>query len=88
MSNRNKFVKVIQCLVTAVTLVPTVNNHNRMAFKKISDDLKEAALRLRLRGRDTDDEICDITGFSKKTLRRAQAQKNLTGSVTAHKPIG
>jgi transposase len=52
-----------------------------MVYKKISNDLKEAALRLKARGRDTDHEISLITGFSTRTLYHAYQHKLLTGSV-------
>jgi hypothetical protein len=50
-------------------------------YRKISDDLKEAALRLKARGHDTNYEISQITGFSTRTLYRACRHKLLTGSV-------
>ncbi|KAF9030615.1 hypothetical protein BJ165DRAFT_1358753 [Panaeolus papilionaceus] len=59
-----------------------------MVYRKISADLKEAALRLKARGHDTDEEICFITGFSTCTLYRACQQKALTGSAAPATPIG
>jgi transposase len=59
-----------------------------MVFRKISDDLKEAAVRLKERGRDTDEEIGEITGMSKRSIYRAQERKWLTGSVAPALAIG
>jgi len=42
-----------------------------MVYRHISDDLKEAAIRLKNRGRDTNYEIKEITGMSTCTLGRA-----------------
>ncbi len=50
-----------------------------MVYRKISDDLKEAALRLEARGRDTVYDIVAITGFSLRTFYRARQQKLRTG---------
>ena len=52
-----------------------------MGYKHISDDLKEAAVRLKERGQDTDLEISQITGFSTRTLYRVLRRKAATGSV-------
>ena len=49
---------------------------------------KEAAIRLRNRGRDTNHEIKEITGFSTRTLTRAIQCKQLTGSVAKAQAIG
>ena len=59
-----------------------------MVYRHISDDLKEAAIRLKNRGRDTDHEIRQITGFSTKTLNRAIQCKQATGSVAKAQAIG
>lgn len=59
-----------------------------MVNRKISDDLKEAALRLQQRGRDTTEEILSIVGFSKSTLYRTERRKNLTGSVAKAQVLG
>jgi transposase len=59
-----------------------------MVYRKISNDLKEAALRLKARGRDTNYEISQITGFSTRTLYRARRRKLLTGSVAPAHAIG
>ena len=59
-----------------------------MVYRRISDDLKEAAIRLKNRGRDTDHEIRQITGFSTKTLNRAIRRKQATGSVAKAQAIG
>ncbi|KAJ7080906.1 hypothetical protein B0H15DRAFT_786782 [Mycena belliarum] len=53
-----------------------------MPNRRISDDLKEAALRLEDRGRDTTEEVLEIVGFSRSTLYRARKRKILTGWVT------
>ena len=52
-----------------------------MGYKHISDDLKEAAVRLKERGQDTDLEISQITGFSTRTLYHVLRCKAATGSV-------
>jgi len=59
-----------------------------MVYRKISNDLKEAALRLKARGRDSNYEILLITGFSTRTLYRARQRKLLTGSAAPAQPIG
>jgi transposase len=59
-----------------------------MVYRKISNDLKEAALRLKARGRDTAQEISQITGFCTRTLYRARQRKLLTGSVAPAQAIG
>jgi len=59
-----------------------------MVYRKISNDLKEAALRLKARGRDSNYEISLITGFSTRTLYRARRRKLLTGSAAPAQPIG
>ncbi|KAJ7675267.1 hypothetical protein B0H17DRAFT_946088 [Mycena rosella] len=53
-----------------------------MPNRRISDDLKEAALRLQDRGRDTTKEILQIICFSRSTLHRTCRHKVLTGHVT------
>lgn len=59
-----------------------------MVYRHISDDLKEAAIRLKNQGRDTNHEIKEITGFSIRTLTRAIQRKQLTGSVAKAQAIG
>jgi transposase len=59
-----------------------------MVYRKISTDLKEAAIRLKSRGRDTDYEISQIVGFSTRTLYRARRQKLLTGSAAPAQAVG
>lgn len=59
----------------------------QMGNRRISDDLKEAALRLKAHG-DSDSEITRITGFSQRTLYRIQLRKQQTGSVTKALAIG
>lgn len=59
-----------------------------MVYRKISDDLKDAALRLKARGRDTNFEISQITGFCTRTLYRAHQRKLLAGSVAPLQAIG
>lgn len=59
-----------------------------MVYRKISDDLKEAALRLDARGRDDVYEIAAIAGFSVRTFYRARRQKYQTGSVAKEAAIG
>lgn len=53
-----------------------------MGNRRISDDLKEAALRLQDRGRDSTREILKIVAFSRSTLHRTRKRKVLTGHVT------
>lgn len=59
-----------------------------MVYRKISNDLKEAALRLKARGRDTVYDIVAITGFSIRTFYRVRQQKLRTGSVAKQDAIG
>ena len=59
-----------------------------MVYRHISDDLKEAAIRLRNQGQDTNHEIKEITSFSTRTLTRAIRCKQLTGSVAKAQAIG
>jgi transposase len=58
-----------------------------MGNRKISDDLKEAALRLRQDGQ-TPGYIKHITGISRRTLFRTQKRKHDTGSVAKAQAIG
>ena len=51
-----------------------------MPNRRISDDLKEASLRMKARAYGLA-EICTITGFSAATFYWAQKRKLLTGSV-------
>jgi transposase len=59
-----------------------------MVNRRISDDLKMAALRLHARGRDSLREILRIVKFSRKTFNRAQRRYRLTGSVAKAEVIG
>ena len=59
-----------------------------MVNRRISDDLKLAALRLKARGRDSVSEILDIVGFSKKTFYRVQGQFRRIGTVAKANAIG
>jgi transposase len=59
-----------------------------MGYRKISNDFKDAALRLKARGWDTNYEISQITGFSTRTLYCAHQHKLLTGSVAPLQAIG
>ena len=59
-----------------------------MGNRRISDDLKEATLRMKTRGRDTTKEILAIAGFSRNTLYRARKRKHLTGSVAKAQVLG
>jgi len=59
-----------------------------MVNRRISDDLKLAALRLKARGRDSVSEILDIVGFSKKTFYRIQGQFRRIGTVAKADAIG
>src|ERR1700690_3055946 len=58
-----------------------------MANRKISDDLKAAALRLHARG-DSAKEITRITNFSLSTLARLRRRFRLTGSISRAVAIG
>jgi len=57
-----------------------------MGNRKISNDLKLAALRLRARG-DSDKEVGRIMGISLSTLSRLRRRYHLTGSVSCAPPI-
>jgi transposase len=87
-------VGVVTFKCDAPTTLTTLINPSRLAhvglmvYRHISDDLKEAAIRLKNRGRDTDHEIREITGFSTKTLHRAIRRKHATGSVAKAQAIG
>ena len=59
-----------------------------MVNRRISDDLKLAALRLKACGRDSVSEILDIVGFSKKTFYRVQGQFRRIGTVAKANAIG
>ncbi|KAF8812903.1 hypothetical protein BYT27DRAFT_7085843 [Phlegmacium glaucopus] len=59
-----------------------------MVYRKISDDLKEAALQLDAHGRDSVYDIAAIMGFSIRTFYRARRQKLRTGSVAKQQAIG
>ena len=58
-----------------------------MGNRKISDDLKEASLRMKAR-LYSDEEVLAIVGFSRSTLKRAARRKALTGSVAKKQAIG
>ncbi|TFK68880.1 hypothetical protein BDN72DRAFT_870819 [Pluteus cervinus] len=58
-----------------------------MGNRRISNDLKGAAVRLKNRGRDTDEETTKIVGFSVRTVYRTLRQKRLTGSVAKAQAI-
>jgi transposase len=58
-----------------------------MGNRKISDDLKEASLRMKAR-LYSDEEVLAIVGFSRSTLKRAARRKALTGSVARKQAIG
>ncbi|KAJ7712084.1 hypothetical protein B0H16DRAFT_1272543, partial [Mycena metata] len=53
-----------------------------MPNHRISDDLKEAMLRLEERGRNSTAEILKIAQFSRSTLCRSRRRQRETGSVT------
>jgi transposase len=57
-----------------------------MGNRKISDDLKLAALRLRA-CRDSDKEVGRIMGISLSTLSRIRHRYHLTGSVSCAPPV-
>jgi transposase len=59
-----------------------------MVYRHISDDLKKAAIRLKHRGRDSNSEISQIGGFSKRTLFRILRRKQATGSVAKAQAVG
>jgi hypothetical protein len=58
-----------------------------MGNQRISDDLKEAALRMKAH-EYCDEEILEISRFSLSTLKRAARRKRLMGSVTKVQAIG
>ncbi|KAI0038083.1 hypothetical protein FA95DRAFT_1469156, partial [Auriscalpium vulgare] len=58
-----------------------------MGNRRISDDLKDAALRMLERGHRKS-EVLAVVGFSKSTLARAGTRKQLTGSVSCAPAIG
>lgn len=59
----------------------------RMGNRKISDDLKHAALRLRARGHDSDKEVTKLVGFSLSTLFQTARQFRNTRTVTKAQAI-
>lgn len=59
-----------------------------MGNRRISDDLKMAALRLKARGRDSIPEILDIVRFSQRTFYRLRQRYRHTGSVAKAEAIG
>jgi transposase len=58
-----------------------------MVNRRISDDLKMAALRLKAKGHSVT-EILDITRFSRNTFHRAQRRYNQVGTVAKAQAIG
>lgn len=58
-----------------------------MGNRRISDDLKEAALRMKTQNYSTE-EVLNIAQFSLSTLDRAARRKRLTGSVAKAQAIG
>ena len=58
-----------------------------MGNRKISNDLKEASLRMKAR-LYPDEEVLAVVGFSRSTLKRAAHRKALTGSVAKKQAIG
>jgi transposase len=58
-----------------------------MVNRKISDDLKEVALRMKNRAYTTK-EVLKIVDFSRSTLQRAKRRKLLTGSAAKAQAIG
>ncbi|KAJ7759964.1 hypothetical protein B0H16DRAFT_1301337 [Mycena metata] len=59
-----------------------------MGNRSISDDLKEALLRLEDRGRDSTSEILKVGQISRSTLCRARKRRRETGSVAKAQAIG
>jgi len=58
-----------------------------MGNRRISNDLKEAALRMKAHAY-SDEETLEIAQFSLSTLKRAARRKRLTGSVAKAQVIG
>ena len=58
-----------------------------MGNRRISDDLKEASLRMKARAYPTK-EILAITAISRSTFQQVQQRKRLTGSVAKAQAIG
>ncbi|KAF8969702.1 hypothetical protein BDZ97DRAFT_1959905 [Flammula alnicola] len=56
-----------------------------MVNRRISDDLKMAALRLKARGRDSVREILQIVRFSRKTFYRVQRRYHQDSSWNCRK---
>jgi len=59
-----------------------------MVNRRISDDLKMVAMRLRARGRDTVSEILQIVRFSRKTFFTVQGRFRQLGTVAKAQAIG
>jgi len=59
-----------------------------MVNRRISDDLKMAALQLKARGRDTVTEILQIVCFSRKTFYNIQRRYHAVGTVAKVQAIG
>lgn len=58
-----------------------------MPFRKISNDLKEASIRLANRGQDSLKDVLGIVGFSESTYWRTLRRLRATGSVAFAQPI-
>ncbi|PBL04472.1 hypothetical protein ARMGADRAFT_911870 [Armillaria gallica] len=58
-----------------------------MVYRNISDDLKQTALRMRVRG-DSPEEILCMTRFSLSTLYCTQRRFRLTGDVAKEPALG
>jgi len=59
-----------------------------MVNRRISDDAKRIAMRLKARGRDSDHEICNLVNFSLSTLHRTLRRNRATGDVAKKAAIG
>jgi len=59
-----------------------------MGNRRISDDLKRPALRMRACGRYTDPEVIQVMGISRSTLFRTAHRMRRTGSVAKAVAIG
>jgi len=68
---------------------PTISYHiQAMSNHRISDDIKETALRLKAQGKDKIHKIIALIGFSESTLYQAQCCKCTTGSVAKAQVLG
>ena len=59
-----------------------------MVNRRIRDDVKEVAMKLKARGKDTLEEILEIVNFSERTFYCIQHRKRVTGSVAKAQAIG